>query len=611
MVYDGFNNLIWDQTAGGSGDVTLAALASTATGKGAALIGYLTGTVKSFLDSLATSVGSSLIGFIHAATGAVSRFVQEKLRDQLSVKDFGAKGNGVIITGSTSITSGTAALTVAGATFTSADVGKSIAVPGAGAAGAALVTTISAYTSGTQVTLAANAGTTLSAVSTKVTYGTDDTAAFQLACTYMFSNNATVFVPDGVYVTSALITGTFANGGFKGNGKYSTIVTTMSATAGIFSFSGVDGQVSNMTLTSAVPQIAGNLLLTNFGRELIVQVRFDAYYVGWSAKSNVGSMRDCDLTYAGSTASVGVVVNGYAGGLLIDALTGYVPSLTPNAGVQIVACGAVLISNSNIIAQGFDLLINPGSGQNVASVDCVNTFFDTAVYGININPGTGGVVERCSFTQCWTSSHSQVGFFINASLGTVNGIQINSPQSNYNSSGGITITGANCSNIDIQGGELTSNTGSAISIGSSASYVRIKNTYCGSGYSGTGNTFGVYINSGVTNIKLSNVDCIGNTSAQIVDHTGSAQISNCAGYVSANTGSGNVPNTLTSVVVNHGLGQAPSASGIQLTPGSAWGSNPLYVDATTITATQFTVKCASAAAGNLYFTWRATCAGVS
>ena len=39
MVYDGFNNLIWDQTAGGSGDVTLAALASTATGKGASLVG--------------------------------------------------------------------------------------------------------------------------------------------------------------------------------------------------------------------------------------------------------------------------------------------------------------------------------------------------------------------------------------------------------------------------------------------------------------------------------------------------------------------------------------------------------------------------------------------
>jgi hypothetical protein len=44
---------------------------------------------------LATSSGSSLVGFIQAGTGAVARTAQAKMRDFVSVKDFGAVGDGV------------------------------------------------------------------------------------------------------------------------------------------------------------------------------------------------------------------------------------------------------------------------------------------------------------------------------------------------------------------------------------------------------------------------------------------------------------------------------------------------------------------------------------
>lgn len=53
--------------------------------------------VEADLDAaaLAASNGSSLIGFLQAGTGAVARTVQSKLRDVVSVKDFGAVGDGV------------------------------------------------------------------------------------------------------------------------------------------------------------------------------------------------------------------------------------------------------------------------------------------------------------------------------------------------------------------------------------------------------------------------------------------------------------------------------------------------------------------------------------
>lgn len=51
--------------------------------------------VWSGFTSLATSIGSSLIGFLQAGAGAVVRTVQSKLRDDINVKDFGAVGDGV------------------------------------------------------------------------------------------------------------------------------------------------------------------------------------------------------------------------------------------------------------------------------------------------------------------------------------------------------------------------------------------------------------------------------------------------------------------------------------------------------------------------------------
>lgn len=52
-------------------------------------------SVGSSLVDLAASSGSSLVGFIQSGTGAVPTTVQAKLRESVSVKDFGAVGDGV------------------------------------------------------------------------------------------------------------------------------------------------------------------------------------------------------------------------------------------------------------------------------------------------------------------------------------------------------------------------------------------------------------------------------------------------------------------------------------------------------------------------------------
>lgn len=56
--------------------------------------GSLWTTVAGFITYLMSSAGSSIVGFVQAGVGAITRTLQAKLRDTISVKDFGAVGNG-------------------------------------------------------------------------------------------------------------------------------------------------------------------------------------------------------------------------------------------------------------------------------------------------------------------------------------------------------------------------------------------------------------------------------------------------------------------------------------------------------------------------------------
>lgn len=51
--------------------------------------------LKASVSALAASAGAAMVGFIQAGAGAVARTLQSKLRDIVSVKDYGATGDGV------------------------------------------------------------------------------------------------------------------------------------------------------------------------------------------------------------------------------------------------------------------------------------------------------------------------------------------------------------------------------------------------------------------------------------------------------------------------------------------------------------------------------------
>ena len=70
---------------------TDAALVSTTAGTGG-----LWSTVQGFINRIVSSIGSSLVGFIQSGTGSIARTSQDKMREQVSVLDFGADPTGAV-----------------------------------------------------------------------------------------------------------------------------------------------------------------------------------------------------------------------------------------------------------------------------------------------------------------------------------------------------------------------------------------------------------------------------------------------------------------------------------------------------------------------------------
>lgn len=98
----------------------------------------------------------------------------------IDVRDYGVVADAKIVeTGTSGNTATASSTTVTASGFNAGDVGKSITIRGAGTAGAPHVSTITGYTSATQVTIADAAVTTIG--TTDVVWGTDDAAALQAA----------------------------------------------------------------------------------------------------------------------------------------------------------------------------------------------------------------------------------------------------------------------------------------------------------------------------------------------------------------------------------------------------------------------------------------------
>ncbi len=150
------------------------------------------------LSVLAASTGAAIIGWIQAGAGAIARTVRDKLRDQVSVRDFGGVADGRRLLDATIAGGALDHLLSASNPFTLADVGKRVIVWGAAAGTDSLVATIAAYVGPGEVTLSIAAGQAVANV--EAHYGTDNNDAFNAAVAYLFGLGGGVLRAPGCYL---------------------------------------------------------------------------------------------------------------------------------------------------------------------------------------------------------------------------------------------------------------------------------------------------------------------------------------------------------------------------------------------------------------------------
>lgn len=162
-------------------------------------------------------------------TGSVSRNLNEKFGESPSVLDFGALADGIYLEDG-AITTADNTFTSITAAFVTANIGKTICVRGAGAAGVDLVTTIASRNSATSVELTDAASTTVTGA--KAWYGTDNTTALQSALTNV---QGALGIPVGIYLINGQLD--FGpNHRLSGDDRKATIIVQAHPTAYAFSY---------------------------------------------------------------------------------------------------------------------------------------------------------------------------------------------------------------------------------------------------------------------------------------------------------------------------------------------------------------------------------------
>lgn len=271
-------------------------------------------------------------------------------------EDYGALGNAKEIKGVRTITSGQATLTVTGAGFVGGDVGKIIIIPGAAAAGGVLYTTISVYTSATQVTIAANAGSTLSSSSGRIYTGTNDDTAVQAAITAaqalpggtVLLSNA-YMLSSGVTVAKAWLTMRGYNGGsYYDDGYHKCGFLPGTASTVCIKINGPSGKS------------ARGLVFENFTIAGLIDNYLTTTTKGFEA-------------YPGGSGAL------YPDGLIIR----NVNVQWMGTGIELSACDSPRIQQSRICDNNRGLLIDGCIGANVTG----NYIWDNSSYGLKLSSG--------------------------------------------------------------------------------------------------------------------------------------------------------------------------------------------------------------------------------
>ena len=331
----------------------------------------------------------------------------------------------------------------------------------------------------------------------------DSTNQFLAALNYTVAIGGTLYLgPGKIQISTVTINANTENLSIVGAGKFATAIVTNAATGNVLALTSSYLELKDFSVSSSVTRTAGSMIACTGNTEVITGIGFDKFFIGITGTGNDGTWRDFVFTNPAASA-IGIVVTGYPVSILIDNPTFYQGANTPVSGINLQNCtGGVIISHPEIEGYGNNLLIDPGTGQGVFSLQVFGGYMDGGINGIAINASGNGNVARCKFVGVETNSTASNGVVVeNSGTGTVTGIEFINHMGSLNASGaGISVIGgANSPTaVTISGGTFAGNS-TGISFGAGVTDFSIIGTQAG-GYAGIGgNTdYGIFVATGAS-----------------------------------------------------------------------------------------------------------------
>jgi hypothetical protein len=459
------------------------------------LAGMAAGTIKGAVgggspSDLTGLQAESLLQFLQSGTGAVQRTLDSWLKiNGIHSTDFTASGtvNAQNAQTNVTITSGTAALAVSTALFSSTDCqggtgctgtlgNKVITVGGIGAASAPLKTTIIGFTDSQHITLGNNASTSQTAASEPIVWGTDNTTGLQNWLNQCVGFTTSCLLDAGRYlITSTLNTNT--NTVIFGAGRFNSEIIQADVSQGGLSVTTTGFGAAHLyyfRISQYLPQssIITLVNLTGSGAQQYGSTLVDLYLFGgnsalfatnvqflnidrniWSNQSNQGMFHNYPLA---CTTGIGKIQNSFVtplsggNGLVFSSEGGFtiinndITTQGNQSGVGIVfnsgsvcAGGDVYIDNNNLENWSVGVSFLKGSETNGGSNHITNNDFFNNAQSLSLGDAnanwlldmsvTGNqfyCVTVCVQTTTSVNNISIVGNTFTAMSGTPTGLQV-------------------------------------------------------------------------------------------------------------------------------------------------------------------------------------------
>lgn len=343
------------------------------------------------------------------------------------------------------------------------------------------------------------------------TGGADATGSINAALARVPSTGGCVWFPPGSYQVSNVVS-IGGNNTFVAGIPGASIISTSSPGSDIFSITGNFVSVYGLSFTSSITRSAGHYISVTSpaSRIRLEKLHMENAFVGIYV-NNVSSLTIDDTFILSCVAGTGVGV--YIDGgfdLRVTKLTMDASSQI-QAGIFVSSCGDLSIDKCAIMHGGNALFVAPGPNQVCASIYAQNSFFDTSGTGVYLL-GNGGVIGRCRFIGCWSSSATGNGFLAATSNGgQVDGILLNGHQAFLNSANGIAFADGGCKNVMIEGCQTAQNGLGGITLSGPVSGFIIDGNMSGAGYGGfSGNADGIFLEASCSNGVVKNNVLIGN-----------------------------------------------------------------------------------------------------